>query len=347
MKLGKQDPKEGEIRLTPENTEDLWHIERLLSAGDAIIARTWRRFKATEDDAGEKKAVTMKLSVEKVEFSPHANRLRVTGKIIEGTPEEFVQQGAYHTIDIEEHFPVSIIKGNWMSHHLTRIKQAIAETKRPRLGMLVLDENKAIYATLRGFGVAYELELENSARKRDDKFDEKTQSFFGEILKKLQSSQVGKIIVAGPGFGKENLMKFIKQKDGKLSQKIVLEHCSYAERTGITELLKRGVVGKVAAEERAENELVLMDQFSTELRKESGLVAYGKKEVADAVASSAADTILVLDELLRTDKEVEKIVEQGEARKVKLVIFSHESDGGRELDGYGGFAAILRFRMRG
>lgn len=346
MKLGKQDPKEGEIRLTPENTEDLWHIERLLSPGDAIIARTWRRYKATEGDAGEKKAVTMKLAVEKVEFSPHANRLRVTGKIVEGTPVEFVQIGAYHTIDIEEHFPVSIIKEKWLAHHLARIKQAIAETKRPRLGMLVLDENKAIYATLRGFGVAYELELENNASKRDDKFDEKTLSFFGEILKKLQSSQVCRIIVAGPGFGKENLLKFIKQKDGKLASRIVLEHCSYAERTGITELLKRGVVAKVASEERAENELVLMEKFSSELRKESGLVAYGKKEVEAAVQSSAVDTLLVLDELLRTSKEVEAIVEQAEARKVKLVVFSHESDGGRELSGYGGFAALLRFRLR-
>jgi protein pelota len=346
MKLGKQDPKVGEIRLTPENTEDLWHIERILMPGDAIIARTWRRFKATEGDAGEKKAVTMKLAVEKVEFSPHANRLRVTGRIMEGTPEEFVQQGAYHTIDIEEHFPVSIIKEKWMAHHMTRIKQAIVETKRPRLGMLVLDENKAIYATLRGFGIAYELELENSASKRDERFDEKTQSFFGEILKKLQSSLVGRIIVAGPGFGKENLMKFIKQKDAKLASRIVLEHCSYAERTGITELLKRGVVAKVAAEERAENELVLMDKFSAELRKESGLVAYGKKEVGEAVASSAVETLLVLDELLRTSKEIEAIVEEAEKRKVKLVVFSHESDGGRELSGFGGFAALLRFRMR-
>lgn len=346
MKLGKQDPKEGEIRLTPENTEDLWHIERLLTPGDAIIARTWRRYKAVEGDAGEKKAVTMRLSVEKVEFSPHVNRLRVTGKILDGSPAEFVQLGSYHTIDIEEHFPVSIIKEKWMAHHMARIKQAIAETKRPRLGMLVLDENRAIYATLRGFGVAYELELENSASKRDDKFDEKVQSFFGEILKKLQSSQVGRIIVAGPGFGKENLLRFIKQKDAKLAQRIVLEHCSYAERSGINELLKRGVVSKVASEERAENELVLMDKFSTELRKESGLVAYGKKEVEEAVQSSAAETLMVLDELLRNDKEVESIVEEAEKRKVKLVIFSHESDGGRELSGFGGFAALLRFRMR-
>jgi stalled ribosome rescue protein Dom34 len=49
---------------------------------------------------------------------------------------------------------------------------------------------------------------------------------------------------------------------------------------------------------------------------------------------------------LRTSKEVEAIVEQAEARKVKLVVFSHESDGGRELSGYGGFAALLRFRLR-
>ena len=148
MKLGKQDPKEGEIRLTPENTEDLWHIERLLQNGDRIVAKSFRRYKATEDDEGEKKLVTIKLLVEKVEFSPFANRLRVTGKILEGTPEEFVQQGAYHTIDIEADLPVSIIKDKWMSHHLSRIKQAIAETKRPKLAMLVLDESKAIFATL-------------------------------------------------------------------------------------------------------------------------------------------------------------------------------------------------------
>ena len=346
MKLGKQDPKEGEIRLTPENTEDLWHIERILQIGDRVLSKTWRRYKAVEGDAGEKKAVTIKLLVEKVEFSPFANRLRVTGKILEGTPEEFVQQGAYHTIDIEQDFPFSIIKDKWMSHHLSRIKQAIAETKRPKLGIVVLDESKAIFATLRGYGVQYELELENNASKRDDNFEAKGQQFFSDILKKLQSMQVGRIIVAGPGFGKENLMKFIKQKDGKLSQRIILEHCSYAERSGVNELMKNGIVSKVAEEERAANEMVLMEKFNTELKKDSGLVSYGIDDVRNAVSSSAVESLLVLDELLRTNKEIESVVEEAEKRKVKLVVFSHESDGGRELSGYGGFAALLRFKMR-
>ncbi|MCX8195440.1 MAG: mRNA surveillance protein pelota [Candidatus Micrarchaeota archaeon] len=345
MKIGKQDVSEGEIRLTPENTEDLWHIERLLSPGDRVLAKTWRRFKVSEGDAGEKKPVTIKLAVEKAEFSRFANRLRVSGKIISGEPEEFVQLGAYHTIDIEPGYPLSIFKDRWLSHHLDRIKQAIAETKRPKIGMLVLDESRAIYATLRGYGVEYELELEASASKRDEKFEEKTRAFFGEILKKLQGSQVSRIIVAGPGFGKENLMKFIKEKDPGLAKKIILEHCSYAERSGINELLKKGVVSKVAAEERAENELMLMEKFTSELRKDSGLAAYGLKEVGKALELSAVDTLMVQDELLRNSKEVELLVEEAEKRKARLVIFSHESDGGRELAGFGGLAALLRFRI--
>jgi len=346
MKIGRQDVSEGEIRLTPENTEDLWHIERILMPGDRVASKSFRRFKATEGDAGEKKAVNIRLLVEKVEFSRFANRLRVTGKIIEGSPAEFVQLGAYHTIDVEQDHPVSIFKGRWHSHQLERIKQAVSETKRPKVGMLVLDESKAIFATLRGYGVEYELELENSASKRDDKFEEKAASFFGEIVKKLSSTKAGRIIVAGPGFAPENLMKFIKQKDPSLVKRIIVDHCTYAERSGINELLKRGTVSKVAEEERAEQELLLMEKFNTELRRESGLVAYGLKEVKGAIDSSAVGKLLVVDELLRNNREIEDAVDAAEKRKVKLVVFSHESDGGRELLGYGGFAALLKFRLR-
>ena len=141
-------------------------------------------------------------------------------------------------------------------------------------------------------------------------------------------------------------MKFIREKDSALSKRIVLEHCSYAERSGINELLKRGVVSKVASEERAENELMLMDKFSLELRKDSGLVAYGLQDVRNAAAASAIGTLLVEDELLRNSKEVESVVEEGEKRKASLVVFSHESDGGRELSGFGGLAALLKFRLR-
>ncbi|MEM4348774.1 MAG: mRNA surveillance protein pelota [Candidatus Anstonellaceae archaeon] len=345
MRIGKQDTKEGSIVLTPETSEDLWHIERILAQGDRIVAKTFRRFKAIEDDAGEKKQVTIKLVAEKIEFSRFANRLRVTGKIIEGSPEEFVQIGSYHTIDIEEGFPVTIIKDKWESHHLMRIKQAISETKRPRIGILAIDENKAVCATLRGYGIEYELELENSASKRSGDFEQKKLEFFEKIASKLLSLQVSKIVVAGPGFGPENFSKFVKQKYPQLSGKLILAHCSYAERSGIIELLRNGTISKVAENERAAEELMLMGKFSSEISKEFGLATYGIAQVNEAVEKSAVEVLMVTDELLRKNKEVSQIVDAAQQKGAKVVIFSSESDGGRELAGFGGLAALLRFRL--
>ncbi|MCX8196905.1 MAG: mRNA surveillance protein pelota [Candidatus Micrarchaeota archaeon] len=345
MRIGKQDTKEGSIVLIPENEEDLWHIERILQPSDKVIAKSFRRFKASEGDAGEKKQVTIKLAAEKIDFSKFSSRLRVTGKIESGTPEEFVQVGSYHTIDIEPGFPVTIIKEKWEPHHLSRIKQAVAESKRPRIGIVAMDENKAIYATLRGYGVEYELEIENSASKRSDDFEQKKASFFEKILSKLQNSPVSKIVVAGPGFGAENFIKFAKQKSPELSKKLVLEHCSYAERSGINELLRSGKISNIVSQERAAAELELMGKFAAEIRKDSGLAAYGIQQLKQAVSSSAVEVLMVTDELLRTNKEVAAIVQEAEKKGAKITVFSSQSDGGRELAGFGGFAALLRFRI--
>jgi protein pelota len=345
MRILKQDLREGEVKLVPESLEDLWHIERVLSEGDAVAGKSWRRFKASESDAGEKKAINVQVAAEKIEFAKFANRLRVTGKIMAGTPEEYVQVGSYHTFDIEPDYPVSIFKKQWQKYQLDRLKKAVAETKKPKIAIVVLDDEKAIFASLKGYGIDFDLELESSARKRDEKYEEKERQYFGEILKKLQGMKVGKIIVAGPGFTKDNLAKFIAQKDKPLLSRIIFESCSYAERSGVNELLKKGVVSKVAEEERVEQELVLMDKFKAEIGKDSGLVAYGTKEVQKAIEFSSVSDLFVLDELLRKSKEIEGMLADAERKGAKITVFSHESDGGRELAGFSGIAALLKFRI--
>ncbi len=347
MKIGKQDKAIGLIRLTPENLEDLWHIERVLAPGDEVESVSWRSFKATEGAAAEKKKIDIRLSIEKIEFARHANRLRLTGKILSGTPEEFVQVGSYHTIDVEPNFAISVFK-EWKDHHLSRLRQAMAETKRPRLYILVLDEREALLASMRGYGVNYDWELELSGSKRDEakKQAESLKQYFGELLSRLQRLEgTHKIILAGPGFAPENFLKYAKEKDGKLASRFVLEHCTYADRTGVTELLKKGVVSRVAADERVALELQVMEEFKTSIAKGSDKVCYGLKNVKQAVETTAASRVLVLDEVLRQRKDVEEIIEMAEKNKISVMIFSHESDGGHELAGLGGLAAFLRFSL--
>ncbi|MFH0927371.1 MAG: mRNA surveillance protein pelota, partial [Candidatus Micrarchaeota archaeon] len=325
---------------------DLWHLERVLGNGDKVQGTSYRSFKANEKTAAEKKKITVKLIAEKIEFAKTSNRLRITGPIESGTPEEYVQVGSYHTLDIEPGTSVSIFK-DWKSHHLSRLKKAVEETKRPRLYILVLDEKKALLATVMGFGVNYNWEIENNSSKREDskKQLEGQRQYFGEILSRLEHLSANKIIIAGPGFAAENFASFAKEKNPKIAKQFAMEHCSYAERSGVNELMKNGVVSKVAAEERVAVEMQLMDEFKVALAKGSNKITYGIKNVKTAVEIAAASKILVLDEVLRNKKEVEQIIEQAEKSKIQIMIFSHESDGGQELAGFGGLAAFLRYAL--
>lgn len=345
MRILKKDYATGEIKLTCESLEDLWHVERILQEGDVLCAKSWRRFKVEgSDDSGEKKEVNLQLAVEKAEFAKLANKLRVGGTIKGGTPEEFVQTGSHHTIDIELHYPFSIIK-TWKSHQIKRLEEAVSEGKRPKIALCAMDDEKAVFATLRGYGVAYEFELENSASKRDEKYEEKQQKYFSEIEKKLESYKLERLIVAGPGFAKDNLKKMLERKRSQLLSKIVWENCSYAERSGINELLKKGVVSKVAGEQRIEEEAKLLEGFLLHLHKDDGLCAYGFANVKTAIELSAATHLLVLDELLRTKKETETLLEFAEKKKVKITIFSQEGEPGKQLANFGGLAALLKFRI--
>lgn len=347
MKIIQQDVSQNLIRLIPENLEDLWHMERILSCGDKIGSVSFRSFKANEKAAAEKKKVVLNLIAEKIEFARHSNKLRITGPIDSGSPEEYVQVGSYHTIDIEPGYPVSIFK-DWKKHHINRLRQAITETKRPRIHILVMDEKKAIFSSVLGFGINYNWELEHKGSKRDEaKRQAQDQSqYFGDLLSRLKLIEgTNKIVLAGPGFAPKNFYEFAKEREPRLASRFVLEHCTYAERSGVNELMKRGIISKLSKDERVALEMQMMDEFKLKLAQDSTKICYGLADVKKAVDFAAADKILVLDELLRTRKDVERIIETAEKNRIKVMIFSHESDGGQELAGFGGLIAFLRFSI--
>jgi protein pelota len=209
----------------------------------------------------------------------------------------------------------------------------------------VLDERKAVFALLRGYGVDFTSELSASTSKKDDRHEEHERQFFGELASGLANMQVEKIIVAGPGFAKDNFKKFLSQKDPATLKKISFEQASSAEKSGVFELMKNGVVERIAGEQRVEKEFRLMEKLLAEIGRNTGLAAYGKKEVGQAIEFNAARELFILDELLRGNKEAEMLLEKAEKQKCNITIFSSENDAGRQLEGLGGLAALLRFKI--
>ncbi len=342
MKIIHFDKKLGELKLKIDTLDDLWHLEKVLSSGNEVEAHSLRTYKVGGKE--EKKSVTIRIKTERAEFAKTANRLRILGPIVWGVPEDYVQLGRYHTIEVGQGDRVKIIK-EWKSHEIKRLRDAEKESKKPKIRIIVMDDEKALMAILRAYGVEYGAEFYSSGSKKEEQYEKKQQEYFGKIMAEIERHPE-KFIVAGPGFAKDNLKDFISKRKPELLERIVFESVSYAERSGVNELFKRGVIERIMGEERFEKEMKLMEELITEIHKDSWRAVYGLAEVRKAAEAYAIDKLLVLDEYLRTDKAAEEVVELADKNKADIVIFSSEGDAGMKLKGFGKIAALLRFRLR-
>ena len=65
----------GEIRLFPENIDDLWHLRHLIEPRDLVFATTFRSIDTASDkirpEKLEKRPVRLGVRVERIDFSEH------------------------------------------------------------------------------------------------------------------------------------------------------------------------------------------------------------------------------------------------------------------------------------
>ncbi|MBN2478408.1 mRNA surveillance protein pelota [Candidatus Micrarchaeota archaeon] len=342
MKIMFLDKKSGQAKLSPETLEDLWHLENIFSIGDRIGSRTLRTVKiGTKED---KAPVFIAVDIEDIEFSKDVNRLRLRGKIVETNNEELIQLGRYHSLDVVPGTILKVLNKNWKPFQIKRLKEAEKESKKPKIRIVVLDEEKALTAIVRGYGVDMGPEFYNRASKKEGDYQSSVGKYFSEIMDYIKKSEE-KTVVAGPGFTKDNFKEYVKRKEPELLKRLVFENCSYAEINGINELLKKGVIEKISGEERLEKEAKLLDELIMHIHKDDGLATYGLEHVKKAAEYSAIKSLLIMDELVRTSDDADYILDLADKSKADVIIFSKESDTGLTLKGLGKIAAILRFQI--
>jgi len=125
LKIIEFDPEREVAKLRIDDPLDLWHMQNILEAGDFVTTKTLRTIfiqKEEGKEKGEKKFVTLKIKVEKIEFDKYKNRLRIAGKIIEAPKE--VPKGSYHTIEAGIGSFLTIEKEEWKKEQIERMKRA-------------------------------------------------------------------------------------------------------------------------------------------------------------------------------------------------------------------------------
>jgi protein pelota len=347
MKVIFKDPKTGEIKLVPENLDDIWHLYNIIEEGDLVRAVTFRTSEDEKADKlrakkAEKKKMKLGIKVEKLAFHEFSNRLRIQGVIVEG-PQDL---GSHHTfnVDAEEMQPLSIVKDRWHAHQLERIDEAVAQRTAPMLVIVSLDEDAASIAMLFQSGV--QLVAEVDAHRSGKMYESKdlSQDYYGEIrsVVKTVKKTDSPLIVIGPGFAREHFMKQGKEKEPVLFENSITHATANAGMNGVHEALKVGIVEQITKENRVSKETQAVEKIFEEIKKD-GLVTYGKKEVADALARGAAQKLLISDLLVRT-KDGEHLLDVARRTQCDFMIINTMHEAGKKFEGIGGVAALLRFK---
>ncbi len=332
---------EGEIKLIPESVEDLWHLKYIIQPGDVVFSLTKRASESSDKLRSDKQMVTVRLGVlvERVEFHKFANRLRITGRIVAG-----VDDSGYHTLNITEGKELSIIKERWTEEQLERIKTAVESSNRPEVLILTIEEGEASLGVLRQWGVDEVAVIKGSYGK--DRGNARRE-FFGEVHSALKSYDFGYLVIAGPGFTKNDFYEFLKERDPQMAEKAVMVDTSSIGVRGFIEVLKRGVIDRIAGEMKIRRDAEYMDILLEEIAKD-GRAVYGIDEVRKAYEYGALETLLVADEFLRQEREkwdIDSFLRDVENMNGRVIIMSSEFEPGKQLMALGGIAGLLRFRI--
>lgn len=328
----------GEIRLFPESIDDLWHLKHLVAAGDLVFATTFRSVESATDkirpEKVEKRPVRLGIRTEKVEFSEHGMRLRISGIIESG-----VDTGSYHTLNVETGFEISVIR-QWRPVDLERVERAVKSSIFGVVHILTLEEGEAELFRLRQYGPESVLTLTAGSGKGQET---DTRSGFFDSLMKTIAEISGPFIIAGPGFIKEDFVKYAKNRNSAPAGRAVVVETRRIGRGAVQDVIGTGTLDKLIGDIQLSREVKMMDELLLRISQD-GAVAYGKKQVETAIEYGAVDQVLLADTLLR-DPVVVPLIENAERMQAAVVVLSTEFEPGERLLALGGIAALLRYKL--
>ncbi len=342
MRTLKRDLKHGIIRVMPERIEDDYALSLIIKRGDIVEGLATRKIKLGGKEEPVKKRYRLRIRVEKT--SLENGTLRVNGRVEEGVEE--VPSKSFQSIIVSPGSTITIIKEEWSAYALHLLKQAGKSQEAPIL-LVVHDREEASFALLRGKRYTLLETIRGNPPKKD--YAQNSEDFYREIAKETERYSAKyspkRIIVASPAFFKEYVVKLLAD-----DEKVITASCSTAGERGVNEVLKRDELRRAVKEVRQGDDSVLMDELKMSIAA-GGNVTYGIDEVERAVNAGAVSKLLISQGLLTAEDEahfrrIDALIKKAESSRGELHIFEKGSDAERELNGLGGIAAFLRYRLK-
>ncbi len=347
MNIIHKDFKKGIVKLKVTDKEDLWYLSHLIEAGDLLRGKTSRKIKIGERENSKtaKKLYLVAINAETVDFSDDGAVLRVNGKIREA-PEE-IPRDSYQNIPLEVGSEFTLEKAYWPQYQKQRLEESSA--KKQRYLLCLFDREEAILALTKPKGVDVIVKLKGEVPKKAKQVAV-TKDFQLEIINAVQEYArryaPEQVIIASPAFYKEDLFAKMPQE---LQQQTILATCSDVSEAAFGEVIRSQELAKTLKSSRTREEKIVMDRLLAEIKQDK-LACYGWNEVQKGVEAGAVETLLVTDRFIAAKRqaggylELDALMKRVDALKGKIRIISSAGEGAT-LDGLGGIAALLRYRL--
>ncbi|XP_069684035.1 protein pelota [Periplaneta americana] len=357
----------GSVTLMPEESEDMWHAYNLISEGDCVRASTIRKVQnesATGSSTSNRVRTTLTIRIENIDFDTQACVLRLKGRNI--AENQYVKMGAYHTLDLEVNRKFTLSKSEWDSVALERVDTACDPTQNADVAAVVMQEGLAHICLITSSMTLVRAKIDQCIpRKRKgnvQQHEKGLQRYFESvmqgILRHVNFDIVKCVLIASPGFVRDQFYEYMFQQAVKLDNKVLLEnkskfmliHSSSGFKHSLREVLTDPSVVAKMADTKASGEVRALEAFYTMLQTEPAKAFYGPKHVERANEAQAIETLLISDNLFRIQdvklrKQYVALVDSVRESGGEVKIFSSMHVSGEQLDQLTGVAAILRFPM--
>lgn len=337
---------EDSVKIRIDDMDDLWYLKNILSTGDQVSMTTMRRAEKQDDMTRSKETkripVRVTISLESIEFQEFSNRLKLLGVITHGA-EDII--GEHQSFIVTEGDDLVLRKETWTEVQRKLLKEARERSDKIMGIFVALDDDSADVVVMRSYGLQSlgKVYSGKSGKMYNTVYSEK--SYFTEISEILKkSAEEQKLIsILGPGFTREHLLAFLSDDPYYTAKILRSSPTGRADMGAVYEYLQSEESKKAFSNARLMTENELFGRFLKELNGD-GLCAYGPEDIKKALELGAVETLMISESVISEDITGE-FSELAKNTSSEVYVFSDLTEPGKMLKKFGGFCAILRYRI--
>ena len=338
------------VKLRIDDDDDLWTLARICRDGTSAGMLSHRRDSTTGTQEGgrskqaERKPMWIVLRVEEAGFQPFTDNLRLHGVISEAP----MDVGSYHTHIIEAGDEIELSwEGGIDSRDLQLIESAVADGQRSRVGLIVVENDEILLFEVAKHGIrdVSSFSMRGGGKRGKDSSAVRS-DFYSRVAKEacLVFGSSMPVAICGPGLARERFETNLREACGIV--KILNVATSIGGRAAANEVISEGLADSLLGEYAIVHEVRAIEEA---LRRVSvdGAAAYGIKEIQFSAEQGAVECLVIEASLLREEglaAEWKSISDAVTAGGGSIIQASMDHDAGKQLMGFGGALALLRWR---